>query len=77
MKVVLRVEGHLRQYFPHLAAPTVISLEGQPSIGEILKAAGVPPELPSAVLCNRVRTETEAIPPEGAELVVLSPLAGG
>jgi hypothetical protein len=71
------MEGHLRQYFPHLAAPTVVSLDGAPTVAEILQAAGVPPELPNAVLCNKLRVETSFVPPDGAELVVLSPLAGG
>ncbi|HYF94251.1 MAG TPA: hypothetical protein VD969_18695 [Symbiobacteriaceae bacterium] len=77
MQVTLRLEGHLREFFPALNAPQTVVLDGPKTVAEILEAVGMPPTLPSSVLCGRVRVPLDHVPASGDELVLLSPLAGG
>jgi sulfur carrier protein ThiS len=77
MQVTLRVEGHLREFFPRYSGPVTIALAAPATVAEILTQAGIPPELPGAVLCNGLRVNLEHRPADGDELVLLSPLAGG
>lgn len=77
MQVTVRLEGHLREFFPGLHEPRTVTLTGPTTVAEIIEAVGMVASLPSSVLCNRVRVEREHIPADGDELVLLSPLAGG
>ncbi len=77
MEVYLRIEGHIREYFPHLQEPVAIALSQPATVRAILQKAGVPPELPGAVICRGQRVDLAHLPADGDELVLLSPLAGG
>jgi len=77
MYVILRLEGHIREFYPHLQEPTTIFLSRPATVAEILGQAGIPAELPGAVLCGKLRVGLDHVPEDGQELVLLSPLAGG
>jgi len=77
MRVTVRVQGHLWEYFPQLAQPRVVEVTGPATMGEILGAQGVAPELPGAVLCNDVRVPLTHVPSDGDLLTLLSPMSGG
>lgn len=77
MQVTVQVEGHLRQYFPALATPHAVTVQGALTVADVLAAVGVPAELPAAVLCNKARVEIHHAVRDGDALVLLSPLAGG
>lgn len=77
MQVTVRLEGHLREFFPALHGPVLVDLGEPLTVGEILEAVGMPPTLPTAVLCAKVRVGLDFVPADGDELVLLSPLAGG
>jgi hypothetical protein len=77
MHVTLQLEGHLREFYPHLHEPLAIHLSQPAPVWEILKQAGVPPELPSTVLCGERRVERDYVPTDGETLILLSPMAGG
>jgi len=77
MEIFLRVEGHIREFFPHLQDPVRITLPQPVTVRAILQKAGVPPELPGAVICRRQRVDLSYVPADGDDLVLLSPLAGG
>jgi molybdopterin converting factor small subunit len=76
MQVTVRLEGHLREFFPALEQPRVVELESPKTVAEII-ALFMEPTLPSSVLCNRLRVERDHVPGDGDEMVLLSPLAGG
>ncbi|HWI52698.1 MAG TPA: hypothetical protein VNT01_11230 [Symbiobacteriaceae bacterium] len=77
MQVTVRLEGHLREFFPKLHVPMVLTLDGPRTVAEIIEAAGMAATLPSSVLCGRQRVALDHVPADGDELVLLSPLAGG
>jgi molybdopterin converting factor small subunit len=77
MQVTVRLEGHLREFFPKLHEPRTVACERPITVAEIIEAVGMAASLPSSVLCNRVRVERDHVPADGDELVLLSPLAGG
>ncbi|HWI61129.1 MAG TPA: hypothetical protein VNT75_04810 [Symbiobacteriaceae bacterium] len=77
MQVTVRLEGHLREFFPALHSPKTVVMGGPATVAEILEAAGMPPTLPTAVLCAKVRVPLDHVPADGDELILLSPLAGG
>jgi len=77
MNVTVRLEGHLREFFPHLREPRVMTVADGLTVAEIIGLAGLAPELPGAVLCNRERVDRSHVPAEGDELVLLSPMSGG
>lgn len=77
MQVTVRLEGHLREFFPALMQPLTVSLEAPVTVAEIIAAVGMDPSLPSSVLCNKLRVERDHVPADGDELILLSPLAGG
>lgn len=77
MQVTLRVEGHLREFFPHLRTAAPLVLAAPATVEQILQQAGIPPELPGSVLVGGLRVERSFVPADGDELMVLSPLAGG
>ena len=77
MKVTVRLEGHLREFFPGLKAPRELVVSTGVTVSELIELAGMAPELPSAVLCNHQRVERSHRPADGDELVLLSPMSGG
>lgn len=77
MHVRLRVEGHLREYYPHLADGVALAVPEGSQVAAILQRAGVPPELPGSVLCGRQRVGLAHLPADGDELIILSPMSGG
>ncbi|HLN62142.1 MAG TPA: hypothetical protein VK464_11375 [Symbiobacteriaceae bacterium] len=77
MHITLRLEGHIREFFPHLQRPLRIALSGSATVADALASAGVPPELPGSVLCGGVRVDLSHRPADGDELIALSPMSGG
>lgn len=77
MHITLRLEGHIREFFPRLQEPLRIDLSRPATVRELLAAAGVPPELPGSVLCGGVRVDLNHKPADGDELIALSPMSGG
>jgi molybdopterin converting factor small subunit len=77
MQVTVRLEGHLREFFPKLHEPQTVAFTEPCTIAEIIEAVGMAASLPSSVLCNKQRVERDHMPADGDELVLLSPLAGG
>ncbi|MFZ5817834.1 MAG: hypothetical protein ACOY93_21495 [Bacillota bacterium] len=77
MEVYLQVQGHIREFFPHLAEPVRLDLPHPLTVREILLRAGIPPELPGSVLAGGLRVGLDHLPADGDHLVLLSPMAGG
>lgn len=77
MQVTVRLEGHLREFFPKLRDPQTVTFTQSQTVADIIEAVGMAASLPSSVLCNRQRVERDYRPADGDELVLLSPLAGG
>jgi hypothetical protein len=78
MKVVLKVHGHLREFFPGQAERHEVALTGPLSVAEILREQlGVDPALVMAVVAGGRRRTRDYVPADGEELVLLSPAAGG
>ncbi len=77
MQVTLQVWGHLREFFPDLAEPTVVKVDPGATVSEVLRRAGIPPELPGSVFSAGRRVSLTYLPHDGETLIVLSPLSGG
>jgi hypothetical protein len=75
--VRLRVHGHAREFFPAGLDERRVELDGPRPIREILASLGVPPELVMAVFVDGVRRDKETVAPDGSEVLLISPPAGG
>jgi hypothetical protein len=77
VKVVLRVSGHIAEYFPSGAEALELELEESLPVSAILGRIGVAPGLVMAVLVNGRRQPLSYVPSDGEELTLVAPPAGG
>lgn len=71
------VHGHTAEYFPGKRTRHVVSLESPVSVREIIERLGVRPELIMGVFVEGCRMSKDYVPSDGAEVVLISPAAGG
>lgn len=77
MQVTLVIHGHTAEYFPGKKNRHVVDLDSPASVREILERLGVRPELIMGVFVNGHRRSKDYVPSDGAEVVLISPAAGG
>jgi hypothetical protein len=76
-RIRVKVSGHAREYFPgHLLGEWVELREPRPVAG-ILADWGVAAQLVMAVFINGTKASLESVPPDGAEVLLMTPPAGG
>jgi hypothetical protein len=76
-RVVLRVSGHVAEYFPGGASRLEVELDQAAPVSTILAGLGVSEGLVMAVLAGGVRRPLSYVPADGEELTLVSPPAGG
>ncbi|AEF94179.1 hypothetical protein Desca_1320 [Desulfotomaculum nigrificans CO-1-SRB] len=77
MQIKIKVTGLLTEYFPVGKGILPLHIEKPLTIKEILKLIPLSHELVMTVLVNGQRQDLSYIPPDEAEIVLISPLAGG
>jgi hypothetical protein len=76
-KVRVTVSGHARDYFPAEKLGEWFEVSGRHPVREILAGWGVSTELVMAVFIDDVKADLDAVPPPGAEILLITPPAGG
>jgi sulfur-carrier protein len=79
MQVEITLYAGLRQFLPSGASGRTISLElsGGATVADVIRRLGIPGDLPCISVLNGQRADRETVVPDGAELGVFPPLAGG
>jgi hypothetical protein len=77
VKLTVRVIGHAVEFFPDRKTRYEIVLDEPARISEILERLGVGQALVMAVVVDGKRREFDFQPPDGAEIILITPPAGG
>ncbi|MDP2871061.1 MAG: hypothetical protein Q8P31_00735 [Bacillota bacterium] len=76
-RVRVNVSGHAREYFPAERLGAWIELSEPCPVARILAGWSVSPELVMAVFIDGVKAGLESVAPNGAEILIVTPPAGG
>lgn len=76
-RVRVNVSGHAREYFPAERLDKWLELPEPCPVARILAGWGVSVELVMAVFINGVKAGHDVIAPDGAEILIITPPAGG
>lgn len=76
-RVRVTISGHARDYFPPDRVGEWFELPGPRPVSWILSSWGVSTELVMAVFVNGVKADLDAVPPPDAEILLVTPPAGG
>ena len=76
-RIKLAIEGHAREFFPAGKDAFDLTLPGPVSIREIIAGLSVSADLIMSVFVNGQLVDKDSVPPDGAEVILLSPPAGG
>ena len=77
MKVVLRVSGHVVEYFTGGMGRLEVEMERPTSLSEILAGLGVAEGLVMAALAGGICRSLSYEPRDGEEVTLIGPPAGG
>jgi len=77
MRVTVRVVGHAVEYFPGRKDVYELEVEGPVRISDLLARLGVSRALVMAAIVDGQWREFDFVPPEGAEVILMTPPAGG
>lgn len=77
MKVVLRVSGHVVEYFPGGMGRLEVEMDRPEPLSEILAGLGVAEGLIMAALVGGARRPLSYEPLDGEEVTLIGPPAGG
>ncbi|GAB6157406.1 hypothetical protein JCM39194_06060 [Desulfotomaculum varum] len=77
MQVRVRVTGLLTEYFPAGKEVLTVPLSQPLTVKEILQQIKINHQLVMTVVVNGQRRDLSYKPGDGAEIVLISPLAGG
>jgi len=76
-RVIIRVFGHVREFMPGGSDELAVDLQGPTTVRELLRQHEVAPELFMQVYIDGGRSTMDAVIDSDAELVLVSPAAGG
>jgi hypothetical protein len=76
-RIKLLAAGHAAEFMPGGGSGLWIDVDGPKPLREILAAHGVNPDLVMAVFIDGARAGLDAVPQDGAEVLLVSPPAGG
>lgn len=75
--MLLRINGHVKDYFPGQKAEHHIVLREPTTIKGVLERLLVNPQLIMAVFVNQERRDIDALVTDQDEVLLLSPVSGG
>jgi len=76
-RVRFLVEGHAREFFPGGRHSYDLELPGPATVREMIKHIGASPDLVMSVFVKGRLMDKDSVPPDGAEVVLVTPPAGG
>lgn len=76
-RIRLLVEGHAKEYFPGGQQFYDLELESPATVRQMIRELGVSPDLVMSVFIKGRLVDKDYVPPDGAEVVLITPPAGG
>ena len=77
MRLTVRVVGHAVEFFPEKKDYYVLDLDRPRSIAGLIEHLGVSRILVMAAIVDGKRRDFDYVPADGAEVVLMTPPAGG